>query len=90
VVSHRPLNAEARVPFQTSPLDVVHEVTLGQVSLRILRFPPVSIINYYRRYLILARGRDVNTLKRIIHRALLVLPSVIENEYSYLIIIIPK
>ena len=54
VVSRRPINAEARFPFQAIPLDVVDKVALGQLSLRILRFPPVSIITCHRRYLMLA------------------------------------
>ena len=52
-VSRRPVNAEARLPFQASPLDVVDEVALGQVWLRVRLFPPVNIIIYHRRYTML-------------------------------------
>jgi len=59
VVSRRPLNTEARVPFPASPLDVVDKVALEQVSLRVLRFPPVTIIIYHRGYFMLASERVV-------------------------------
>ena len=44
-VSRRSLTAEARVRFQASHEEfVVDEVALRQISLRVLRFPPVNII----------------------------------------------
>jgi hypothetical protein len=44
-VSSRPLTAAAWVRAQVNPVGfVVDEVALGQVSLRDLRFSPVSII----------------------------------------------
>jgi hypothetical protein len=45
VVSHRPLTAKVRVPDRSIHVGfVVDKVALGQVSLRVLRFYPVSII----------------------------------------------
>jgi hypothetical protein len=44
-VSHRPLTAEALVRAQVSPCGIlVYSVALGQVSLRVFRLYPVSVI----------------------------------------------
>jgi hypothetical protein len=50
VVSCRPLTVEARFRARVNPCEfVVDKVALGQVFLRVLRFPPVNI-SFHRRF----------------------------------------